>query len=128
MRIIIEKNRIGSAGWSATDLTDYVNSLITKYSIENGMVTIYTPSKHSYIVLTEYEPNLLSDLESFLEKILGKRIIVDGLLGKSVVLPIINHELDIGVFKRIVFLDTSRISGNKEVVVIFEGETGQPSN
>ncbi|ABN69237.1 conserved hypothetical protein [Staphylothermus marinus F1] len=123
MRIIIEKIKVESTGWLVTDLTDYVISYIIKHNIRNGMVTVYTPSQYSYIILTEYEPNLLSDLEFFLEKLIGKRVIVDGLLGKSVVLPIIDHELDIGVFKRIIFLDTSRNSGNKEVVVVFEGET-----
>lgn len=123
MRIIIDKIYIKSTGWEAIDLTDNVNELIIKRNIKQGLVTIYTPNKHSHIILSEYEPNLLNDLESFLKEFTSEKIIIDGLFGKSVVLPIINYELDIGIFKRIIFLDVSRESGDKEVVIVFEGET-----
>jgi len=47
--------------------------------------------------------------------------VLEGLFGKSVVLPVIDGTIDAGVFKRIVFIDISEEEGSKEVLVGFEG-------
>ncbi len=122
INILIDKMYIDSNGYTAVDITDKVNEWLKKIMAKNGFVTVYTPSKNCIITLIEYESNLLSDLEDFLAKHGEQRkLVLEGLFGKSIVLPVINGAVDTGVFKRIVFIDVSEEKGSKEVLLGFEG-------
>ena len=112
---------IESNGWNAIDVTEIIGDTIKRSGFQNGLAHVFTPEKRCMVILIEYEPNLLYDLEEFMEKYKGSPGVLEGLLGKSVVAPFIRGSLDIGIFKRIVFIDFSRSSGEKEVIISIEG-------
>lgn len=120
--ILIDKLIINSNGYTAIDITDTITDWLRKNKAKRGFVTINAPGKGCIVTLIEYESNLLSDLEEFLAKYgEKKKIVLEGLFGKSVVLPVIDGTIDAGIFKRIVFIDISEEEGPKEVLVGFEG-------
>ncbi len=120
--VLIDKLIIDSNGYAAIDITDTITDWLRKNKAKRGFVTINAPGKDCVITLIEYESNLLSDLEEFLARHgEQKKIVLEGLFGKSVVLPVIDGTIDAGVFKRIVFIDISEEEGPKEVLVGFEG-------
>ena len=120
--ILIDKLIINSNGYTAIDITDTITDWLRKNKAKRGFVTINAPGNGCVITLIEYESNLLSDLEEFLARYgEKKKIVLEGLFGKSVVLPVIDGTIDAGVFKRIVFIDISEEEGSKEVLVGFEG-------
>ncbi len=120
--ILIDKLIINSNGYTAIDITDTITDWLRKNKAKKGFVTINAPGNGCIVTLIEYESNLLSDLEEFLARYgEQKKIVLEGLFGKSVVLPVIDGTIDAGVFKRIVFIDISEEEGSKEVLVGFEG-------
>ncbi len=120
--VLIDKLIIDSNGYTAIDITDTITDWLRKNKAKRGFVTINAPGKGCIVTLIEYESNLLSDLEEFLARHgEQKKIVLEGLFGKSVVLPVIDGTIDAGVFKRIVFIDISEEEGPKEVLVGFEG-------
>ena len=120
--LLIDKLSVYSNGYTAIDITDSVVEWLKKNKARKGFVTINALGKGCVVTLIEYEANLLSDLEEFLARYgEKKKIVLEGLFGKSVVLPVIDGTIDAGVFKRIVFIDISEEEGPKEVLVGFEG-------
>jgi len=109
-----------SNGWNAVDITDVVEEITRNSGLRKGLVHVFTPEKKCMVVFIEYEPSLLSDLEEFMEKYMGSPGVLEGLLGKSIIAPFIGGSLDIGVFKRIAFIDFSRSSGKKKVIIVIE--------
>ncbi len=115
---------VDSPGWTAIDITDRVEELVSSSGIRFGLATIFAPSKNTSITLTEYEPNLLSDLEELVKRLGGWSSIAEVLVGKGTSAPIVNGRLGLGTFKRIIFLDFSKEKGGKEVIVVIEGVHG----
>ncbi|MEM1644310.1 MAG: YjbQ family protein [Ignisphaera sp.] len=118
----IIKIKIESPGYTAVDITPYIKEIIDKNQLDKGIALVYSSEKNSIITEIEYEPELLSDLEVFLQNIgcIDKGL-CDVVLGRSIVVPIINNHLFLGQFKNIVFIDLSRNAGEKSIVVALEG-------
>ncbi len=113
--------RIGSSGYEAVDITENVREVVKGLGLINGVVVTHTPSKYCLVTMIEYEPELLADLEEFMSKCGSVSGLAEALVGKSVVAPVVNNDLALGTFKRLVFIDLSRSKGEKEVVVALEG-------
>lgn len=122
IRIKIVRMAIESSGYTAMDITGYVSSAIKSYGALYGLVHIFTPEKGCSITLVEYEPELLADLEDFLKRIGCIDLsLCDAVVGKGTMLPIVDRALYTGQFKKIVFIDTSKVAGEKSVVLTIEG-------
>ena len=109
---------IETEGYGAYDITDKVQDEVLKHKLVNGLVTVYSPEEYVSIVLIEYEPNLLADLEKLMKELGGA---AEALLGKTVSIPVVDIFLDTGRFKRIVLVDISNRGGVKKVYVAMEG-------
>jgi len=109
---------IETEGYGAYDITDKVQDEVLKHRLVNGLVTVYSPEEHVSIVLIEYEPNLLADLEKLMKELGGA---AEALLGKTVSVPVVDMFLDTGRFKRVVLVDISNRGGAKKVYVAMEG-------
>lgn len=122
MDVKVYKLIIESPGYTAQDVTSYVADIVSKSGIKKGIAVVYAYDVNCMVVEIEYEPDLLADLEQFLKNI---GCLDEGLcevvLGKSVVVPIINGSMFLGRFKNIVFVDVSRVKGSKDLVVVLEG-------
>jgi len=109
---------IETEGYGAYDITDKVQDEVLKHKLVNGYQTVYSPEEYVSIVLIEYEPNLLADLEKLMKELGGA---AEALLGKTVSIPVVDIFLDTGRFKRIVLVDISNRGGVKKVYVAMEG-------
>uniref|UniRef100_A0A832FXE2 YjbQ family protein n=1 Tax=Ignisphaera aggregans TaxID=334771 RepID=A0A832FXE2_9CREN len=116
------KIKLDSPGYTVLDITPYIAELVNKNLLNKGIALVYTNEKNGIITEIEYEPELLSDLEVFLKNIncIDKGL-CDIVLGRSVAVPVVNGDLFLGQFKNIVFIDLSRNSEEKTVVVVLEG-------
>ncbi len=122
LKVALARLRIDSSGYTAIDITEHVKKLVVDQGLRDGVVLVYTPEKRCSITLIEYEPNLLADLEDLLKRIGCIDIgVCDAIIGKSVALPAIRGSLELGMFKRIVFIDLSKVGGEKVVVIVLEG-------
>ncbi|MCS7111494.1 MAG: hypothetical protein RMI45_06390, partial [Ignisphaera sp.] len=55
VRMILE-----SSGYTAMDITGYVNEVIKSHGVAHGLAHIFTPEKRCSVTLIEYEPELLA--------------------------------------------------------------------
>ena len=117
-RLVIE-----SPGYTAIDVTEYVRRVVSESGMLNGLVPVYSKEDGCAVIEIEYEPGLLADLEELLKRIgcLDTKL-CDTVLGKEVQVLVVNGELFLGQFKRVVLIDVSRVAGEKELVVALEGE------
>jgi secondary thiamine-phosphate synthase enzyme len=100
------------------DITDSVNSLIVKSKIGDGITLIFTKHTTTALVVNEYEPGLVSDIETLLDRLIPKldykhdRIDDNAdshlrsiLLQSSLALPVKNSRLDLGTWQRVLFIE-----------------------
>ncbi len=125
-QLIIEK-KIDSPGYTAIDLTPIVAEIVRSYGLVDGIILAYAPEPRTIVTMIEYEPELLKDLEDFIKK-LGNPAMAEALLGKTVAIPVENGEPSQGVFKHIVFIDLSRVKGEKKMVFVLEGSFREDRN
>ncbi len=119
-RLVEEK--VFSKGYTAVNLTGLIEDVVARSRLREGIVTIYSPEPRVVILLIEYEPSLLRDLEEFISKYSDRyERVIDALLGKSVSVPVVDGDLDLGVFKHIVLVDLSHVEGSKKVIIGLEG-------
>ncbi len=122
VKIKIVKMMLESNGYVAMDITGHVSSIAKTHLLSNGFIHVFTPERGCSIVLIEYEPELLADLEEFLKRIgCIDAELCDAVVGKGSIVPVVNGLLFTGQFKKIVFIDTSKTIGEKTVVLTLEG-------
>ena len=114
--------RVYSPGYTALNLTEMIGEVVSESGLREGLVTVYSPERRVIVLLVEFEPSLLGDLEGFISRYSNDyQGVVEALFDKSVSVPVVDGVLDLGVFKHIVLVDLSRREGEKEVVVGLEG-------
>ena len=115
------------------DLTHEVEELVRKTGIKNGLAHVFTPHATGIIILTEYEPSLLSDIRNVLEKLVPKRVSYEHpanahshlrsvLLCPDRTLPIVDGHLALGTWQSLVFVETDVYSRRRTVIVQVIGE------
>jgi len=55
------------------DLTDNVQEVVEKTCVKNGLAHVFAPHATGILILSEYEPSLLEDIRTMLEKLVPKR-------------------------------------------------------
>ncbi len=121
-RLLFEKIGVKTSGYDVVNLSEYVNGFAEKYGLRNGLIYLFSREEGVVVTFIEYEPSLLSDLEKYInEKGEKLKYIVEAILGKSCIIPVVNGEVFLGVFKHPVLLDLSGVKGLKEVLMIYEG-------
>lgn len=111
-----------SSGYIAQDITGYVFKIVSESNVSKGIAIIYTNEEGCSVIEIEYEPELLADLEQLLKELrcMDKNL-CDTILGRNIIIPIINGSLFLGRFKNIVFIDMSNKIGDKSLVIVIEG-------
>lgn len=95
------------------DITDQI-----EFDPEGRAVLIYTPHTTCAIMINENESGLISDFESFFSDLISNRKflhdridnnggshLLGGMLGPSVVIPIVNGQLGFGTWQRIFLVE-----------------------
>ncbi|MEM0027866.1 MAG: YjbQ family protein [Ignisphaera sp.] len=111
-----------SKGYEAQDITAHIANVIRESGLVNGIAVLYTNERGCSVTEIEYEPELLADLEELLHKVgCVDKLLCNVIIGKNVFVPVVKGSMFLGQFKRIVFVDISRIEGSKSVVLVLEG-------
>ncbi len=115
------------------DLTSRVQEVVRGSGIKNGFTHVFAPHATGIIVLTEYEPSLLNDIRSLLEKLAPKRgsyrhpsnahsHLRSVLLPPDRTLPVVDGRVVVGTWQSLLFIETDVHPRRRTVVVQVIGE------
>jgi secondary thiamine-phosphate synthase enzyme len=120
------------------DITGQVQEAVSQSGLENGLVTIFTPSATSALTTIEYESGALSDLRRLFNEIVdpaetyahnarwgdgnGHSHVRAALLGPSLTVPFVRAQMSLGTWQQIIFVDFDNRSRQRELVVQILGE------
>ena len=120
------------------DITDAVAKEVRQSEIDNGLVTIFTPSATSALTTIEYESGCVSDLQRLFDEIIdparhyahnarwhdgnGHSHVRAALLGPSLSVPFVASRLKLGTWQQIILVDFDNRSRQREIVVQIMGE------
>ena len=132
----IECDTMGNA--DMLDLTDQVGSAIVEAGMQNGIVTIFTPSSTSGLTTIEFESGALDDLRRALDTIApvdaeyrhnlrwrdgnGHSHLRAALIGPSLSIPIISGRLILGTWQQILFIDFDNRPRHRKLIVQMVGD------
>lgn len=132
----IELNTRGNA--DIQDITEQVARAVNQSGIENGIVSIFTPSATSALTTIEFESGCLSDLRRLFDEIVnpernyehnarwgdgnGHSHVRAALLGPSLTVPLVDSRLTLGTWQQIIFIDFDTRSRQRNLVVQVIGD------
>jgi secondary thiamine-phosphate synthase enzyme len=121
-----------------TEITHDVAQVIGKSGIQDGIVTIFTPSSTSTLTTIEYEAGCLSDLRRLLDQIApagkdyahharwgddnGHSHVRAALLKPFLTVPFVKGSMTLGTWQQIIFIDFDTRPRRRELVVQVMGE------
>lgn len=121
------------------DLTTEIRNIIEKQGLQNGVVTIFTPSSTSALTTIEFESGALDDLQRALDQIAppdadykhnlrwgdgnGHAHLRAALLGPSLTIPVVNGRLTLGTWQQVLFIDFDVRPRKRRLVVQIIGNT-----
>ncbi len=137
--IYLESISLSTKGFSdILDITRFVEEVIARAKIENGLVTVFCPGSTGAVTTIEYEPGVLKDLQKAIEKIVPSNIPyehdkrwADGngfshvraaLMKPSLNVPLIKRRLALGTWQQIVFIDFDNRKRERNILVQVMGE------
>ena len=115
------------------DLTDVVQTAVTKSGTKNGLVHVFAPHSTGILILTENDYGLLNDIKAFLEEIVPKRKAYNHpsnahahlrsvLLPPDKTLPIIDGRVEFGTWQSLLFVETDVYPRRRIVIIQVLGE------
>ncbi|MBC7091779.1 MAG: YjbQ family protein [Nitrososphaeria archaeon] len=120
------------------DLTPRIMRELEKTKVTNGIMTVFVPGSTGAVTTLEYEPGLIRDLPSALERIAPKNIYYahdetwhDGnghshvrasLIGPSLTIPFVDRKLLLGTWQQVVFLELDIRPRRRKIVLQIIGE------
>jgi len=120
------------------DITQQVIECIHSSTLQNGLVTIFSPSSTSGITTLEYEPGVLQDLQKIFDEIApsgrdyqhneawhdgnGHSHVRAALLKASISIPLVDGRMTLGTWQQIVFIDFDTRPRKREIIIQIMGE------
>jgi len=120
------------------DITEIVSEAVNESGLNNGLATVFVPGATGALTTIEYEPGLLIDLPTILERIAPKNLnyehekrwhdgnghshIRASLIGPSITIPLINGKLTLGTWQQIVFLELDVRKRKRRLIMQIIGE------
>jgi len=115
------------------DLTGKVEEIVRRSGVKDGLVHVFAPHATGILILTEYEPNLLEDIKSTLERLIPKRApyhhpsnayshLRSVLLCPDKTLPIVDGRIVLGTWQSLVFVETDVHPRHRTIIVQVLGE------
>lgn len=94
------------------DVTDDVSAALDQSGIKEGRAVVFAPGSSCTIIVNERETGLLADLEKTIERLkLSNGNRSRTILGSSsVVLPVLNGKLKLGIWQRVLLVELSEAS------------------
>jgi len=138
LKIIFEKIRLQTKELNMIDITTNIQKIIQNSNFKNGFLIIFVPGSTGAITTIEYEPGLLKDFPSMLERISPKNLEYEhekrwhdgnghshvraSLLGPSLTVPFQDSKMTLGTWQQIVFIELDIKPRTRELVVQVIGE------
>ena len=120
------------------DITEEVAAAVSATGLQDGTVTVFSPSATSALTTIEYEPGCLSDLRRLFDEIVdperhyahnarwgdgnGHSHVRAALLGPSLAVPFVDGRLTLGTWQQIIFVDFDTRPRERELVAQVIGE------
>ncbi len=120
------------------DVTGQVLAAVRDTGLQNGTVTLFSPSATSALTTIEYESGCVSDLRRLFDEIInpdrhyahnarwgdgnGHSHVRAAMLGPSLVVPFVNGRLTLGTWQQIIFVDFDNRPRRRELVAQVMGE------
>ena len=120
------------------NITEAVAGAERASGLQNGLVTVFTPSATSAITTVEYESGMLADLADFFERVASKAWeykhnqrwhdgngfshVRASLLGPSITVPLVEGRMALGTWQQIAFVDFDNRSRTRRIIVQIMGE------
>lgn len=120
------------------EITGEAQRVIGESGIENGTVTLFSPSATSALTTIEFESGCVQDLRRLFDEIAdperayahnarwgdgnGHSHVRAALLGPSLTVPFVDGRLTLGTWQQIVFVDFDNRSRRRELVAQVMGE------
>ena len=120
------------------NITDKAESVITSSGFNDGILTLLVRGSTGAVTTLEYEPGLIHDLSSMLEKIVpesyeyeheklwhdgnGHSHIRASILGPSITIPFMEGRLSLGSWQQVVFVELDNKSRSREIITQVIGE------
>ena len=122
------------------DLTGEIRKKISASRIIDGSALIFVTGSTGALTTLEYEPGLIRDLPSLMEKLVpaentyshdetwndgnGHSHLRAALIGPSLTIPVTDHKPLLGTWQQVVFLEFDNRPRERRIVVQVSGETG----
>jgi len=120
------------------DVTKDVAEAVVESRLRNGVVTIFVPGSTGALTTIEYEPGLLKDLPSVLERVAPKGLEYEhekrwhdgnghshvraSIIGPCLTVPFVNGRLTLGTWQQIVFLELDVRTRSRQLILQIIGE------
>jgi secondary thiamine-phosphate synthase enzyme len=120
------------------DITNQLSQIIGDSGLENGTVTLFTPSATSALTTIEFESGCVSDLRRLFDEIVdpdrhyahnarwgdgnGHSHVRAALLGPSLSIPFVDQRLTLGTWQQVIFIDFDNRQRRRDLVVQIIGE------
>lgn len=120
------------------DITDQVSGNLRISGLENGIITLFTPSSTSGLTTVEYESGAVYDLQQLFDRIAppdleyrhnlrwgdgnGHAHARHALLGASLTIPFAEGKMTLGTWQQIVFVDFDNRPRTRTLVLQIMGE------
>ena len=137
--VITESVKLSTRGnGEIVDITGQVARKVAESELDDGTVTIFSPSATSSLTTIEYESGLVHDLQTLFDRLVPQDIdyrhnlrwgdgnghshVRAALFGASLTVPFVSKRLTLGTWQQIVFLDFDVRPHNRELVLQMIGE------
>jgi len=139
MKVVSERISLKTKGEvDMVDITAEVMGVVENRQIENGVATVFVPGSTAAVTTIEYEPGLLADFPSMLEKVAPRDVVYEhekrwhdgnghshvraSLIGPSLAVPIKDGKLTLGTWQQLVLVELDTRSRSRELIVQIIGE------
>jgi len=120
------------------DITPHIANIVKESKLKDGIVNVFVIGSTAAITTSEYEPGLIKDLPSILERIAPKDLSYEhqkmwhdnnghshvkaSLIGPSLTIPFIDSMLILGTWQQVVLLELDIRARERTIIIQLLGE------
>ncbi|MFN2185640.1 MAG: secondary thiamine-phosphate synthase enzyme YjbQ [Anaerolineae bacterium] len=137
--IVSERIRFQTKGnGDILDITNEIKHKLAGSGLQNGILSLFSPSSTSGLTTIEYESGAVQDLQQLFDRIVppdldylhnlrwgdgnGHSHVRHALLGPSLTVPFVDGQMTLGTWQQIVFVDFDNRARSRTLVVQILGE------
>ncbi len=134
MKIFNQSLRFSTKGEiDFVDLSDRVQDTVERAGVKNGLVHVFAPHATGILILTEYEPSLLTDIRNVLQNLIPRKggyehpsnahsHLRSIFLSPDKTLPVVDGQVVLGTWQSLVFVETDVYPRERTVIIQVIGE------